>query len=238
MRVLGLDTATLTASAAIIESGRLVGEFTLNTEKVHSRRLMPLVASLLAECGLFGDGLDGIAVSAGPGSFTGLRIGMATAKGLAFAWQKPVVRVPTLEALAFNLSGQAGLVCPLLDARREEVYGAVYRVQAGELVTVREGAAVPLESILADLAAWIEPVTFLGDAIPRFRPLIAERLGERAKWAPPALALPRGSSVAELGRRMLLAGQADDAYSLQPLYLRRSQAEVLWEANRSQNDGA
>lgn len=230
MRVLGLDTATLVASVAVVEGDNRVAEFTLHTEKVHSRRLMPLLDEMLAESGLAIDDIDGIAVSAGPGSFTGLRIGMTTAKGLAYALNKPIVRVSTLDALAFNLAFASGLVCPLLDARMQEVYTAVYRTEAGEPEAVLAPAAMSLTELLSILAGKGERVIFLGDAVPKYRDEIAAKLGEQAAWAPPPLALPRAASVAELGRRRLRRGDSDDCFTVQPFYLRRSQAEVLLEA--------
>jgi len=236
MRVLGLDTATLVASVAVVEDENLVAEFTLHTEKVHSRRLMPLLDALLTESGLVIGDIDGVAVSAGPGSFTGLRIGMTTAKGLAYALNKPIVRIPTLVALAFNLAYAAGLVCPILDARMQEVYTAVYRTDGGEPEPVRAAAAASIDELLTALAGQNEPVIFLGDAVAKYRDIITDRLGTQAVWAPPSLMLPRAASVAALGRLRLLRGESDDCFAVQPFYLRRSQAEVLLEAKRGERN--
>lgn len=238
MRVLGLDTATMAASAAVVEDGNWVAEFTLHTEKVHSRRLMPLLAAMLEESGLAIGDIDGIAVSAGPGSFTGLRIGMTAAKGLAYALNKPIVRISTLAALAFNLTYASGLVCPILDARMQEVYTAVYRTGGGEPESVLAPAAMPVDALLANITGQDERVVFLGDAISKYRDAITDRLGAQAVWAPPHLSLPRAASVAELGRRRLLRNDSDDCFTVQPYYLRRSQAEILMEAKRRErNDG-
>ena len=126
MKILGIDSSGIVASAALIDEERLIAEYTVNNKKTHSETLLPMIASLLEASGTDINDVDAIAIAAGPGSFTGLRIGAATAKGLAMAIDKPVIPVPTCEGLAYNLYGNSGLVCPVMDARRNQVYTGIY----------------------------------------------------------------------------------------------------------------
>ena len=229
MRVLGIETATPVCGVALVDGTKLLGEYSVNAGRTHSQRLMPMVSALLAEAGLTRDGLDGVAVSRGPGSYTGLRIGLTTGKALAFALGKPIAAVPTLEALAHNLSGTGALVCPVLDAKRGEVYTGLYRTDGRRPETVEPPRAV-------DLRAWLERLSdaegefiFCGDGADTHWKLILEALGSRAGLAPLHSRLPRAASVAELGRSRIETGGSEDVFGLNPLYLRRSEAEILWE---------
>ncbi|MHB8946055.1 MAG: tRNA (adenosine(37)-N6)-threonylcarbamoyltransferase complex dimerization subunit type 1 TsaB [Bacillota bacterium] len=247
MIVLGLETATNVCGVALVDDDRVLAEFSTSGRLTHSQRLMPLVEQALNEAGIGRGQLDGIAVSAGPGSFTGLRIGLATAKGLGYALDRPVLPVPTLDALAFNAWAWPGLICPLLDARKDQVYAALYRGNppAGGRSTRRLGGywAMDLGSLLERLSAFNDPVLFLGDALPRYGPGIVERLGAKAHFAPASGRFPRAAAVAELGHGRLAAGRRPGAAAARPIYVRQSEAEVKARARArarraATNDGS
>lgn len=228
MRVLGLDSATNVAGIAIVDQERLVAEFFLNTGKTHSQRLMPMLARLLAEADLTLADLDGLAVAIGPGSFTGLRIGLATVKGLAQVTGLPLVGVPTLDGLAWNAAGVRGIICPVLNARKQEVYTALYQWKDEELNRLTGYLAISPEQLTGMLAQQEGPVTLLGDGVPVYGDTFTRHLGERVRYAPKTHVLPRAAQVAELGVRLLGKGHADDLHALKPIYIRPSEAEARW----------
>ena len=170
MRVLGIDSATLVAGMAVVDGERVIVEGFLQTRKTHSERLLPLIDFWLREAELSLSDLDGIAVTLGPGSFTGLRIGLATAKGLALGAGKPLLGIPTLDALALNLTGVPGFICPILDARKSEVYTAVYvSPESGRLIRLTRYLAVSPVWLLDWLRQGIEPILEPGiEVIPGF----------------------------------------------------------------------
>lgn len=223
MLVLGIETSTRHGGVAIIGEDRVLCETVLSVEATHSERLLPAVDRALAEAQITLDGLGGIAVSIGPGSFTGLRIGLSTAKGLAYATGLPLVGVPTLEAMAWALPAARWQVCPVLDARKQEVYAALFRHEAEGLRRVMADAALSPE----DLCRLIRnPTLFLGDGVDAYGALLRERLGERMLLPPLASRGARPACVAELGRRRLLQGDRDAPDALVPRYLRPSEAEL------------
>jgi tRNA threonylcarbamoyladenosine biosynthesis protein TsaB len=183
---------------------------------------MSAVDRLLADCGLAPADLDGLAVSVGPGSFTGLRVGLATVKALAMALDLPVAPVPTLDALAARLPFADAPVCPILDARKGEVYLSLYRWSGSGMERQWDYLALPPESAAARLEA---PVILLGNGIAACRPWL-DRLGEGARVAPAAQRMPSAAAVAVLGRAVLVAGGGVSAEALAPLYLRPSEAEL------------
>ena len=231
MRILGIETATKTGSVAIVTDSGVIAEYTLNIELTHSERLMATVDRVIKDTGLAVSDLDGFAVSIGPGSFTGLRIGLSAVKGLAFVTNKPVAAVPTLKALAWNLPYAQYPICPLLDARKKEVYAAIYQNQDGSLTQAMPEATIPLKDLAEKIA---DKIVFTGEGANLFRNEIQSLFGERAFFAPLSALVPSAASVAELGLMMLKAGGAADADSLTPLYIRRPEAEVAWE-KRSQS---
>ncbi len=218
MLTLGLDTATAACTVALVRDGSVLAERTEVHPRGHASRLMPLVTEVVAAAGCTRSALTGVACGVGPGSFTGLRIGLATAKALALALGLPCAAVGTLPALAYS---HAGLCAPLLDAGRGDVYAALYR-DGAEVAAPR---LVPLSDWLADLDGLREgaPVTWAGDLSP-------DRLPPWGHMA--AEPLPRGRAVALLGEAMLAAGQGLAPEALNPLYMRRSAAEDLWEQRR------
>ncbi len=229
MLVLGIDTATQVCSAGLTREKQMVGEYTLNIKKTHSQRLLPLIHQLLEAGGFKPRDLQGIAVAKGPGSFTGIRIGMATAKGLAQALEIPLVGVPTLDIIAGQFIHTDYLVCPLLDARRHQVYTAFYRNRGPEIQRVSEYMALSLESLVEILSTYPEEgFLFPGDALEVYGPYLKEKLGEGFLELPEPYRLNRGALTAYLGYSMFLAGQEDQLMSLSPLYVRQPEAEVKW----------
>ena len=222
MRVLALESATLTGGAALLDGDRLVGESVLSVALTHSERLMATVDRLFQDCGWRAKDLEGLAVSIGPGSFTGIRVGVATAKGLGLALGLPVAPVPTLDALASTLPFADAPVCPLLDARKGEVSLSLYRWSQDRMVRLWDYLALPPAAAVARLEP---PVIVLGDGVAACRSLLA-RLGDPLRIAPPARRLPAPGVVAQLGHAMLEAGQGATAEALVPLYLRPSEAEL------------
>jgi tRNA threonylcarbamoyladenosine biosynthesis protein TsaB len=222
MKLLALETATLAGGAALLEDGRLVGESRLNIALTHSERLMAVVDRLLQDCGWPAASLDALAVSVGPGSFTGLRVGAATAKGLALALEIPVAPVPTLDALAATLPFADAPVCPILDARKHEVYCSLFRWTGAGMARQWDYLALPPEALAARLEA---PVIVLGDGVPSCRPHLA-RLGAGVREAAPVQSLPSPAVVGALGHAILSAGGGIPAERLAPLYLRPSEAEL------------
>ena len=227
MKILALESATLAGGAALLDGERLVGETTLSIALTHSERLMAVVDRLLADCGWSPRDLEGLAVSIGPGSFTGLRVGVATMKGLALALDLPVAPVPTLDALAATLPFAAAPVCPLLDARKGEVYCSLYRWQGNAMERQWDYLALAPDAAAARLDG---PVIVLGDGVETCRPYLA-RLGDAVMEAPPARRLPSPGVVAQLGHALLSAGKGMDPEALVPFYLRPSEAEL--KARRS-----
>jgi tRNA threonylcarbamoyladenosine biosynthesis protein TsaB len=223
MLVLGVETSTMQGGAALVGDGGLCSEYTLNVEATHSERLLPAIDRMLRDAGVGLGELSGIAVSIGPGSFTGLRIGLSTVKGLAYSTGLPVVGVPTLEALAWVLPFGRGQVCPVLDARKQEVYAALFRHERGALVRVMEDTALAPEALCAKIR---RPTLFLGDALAVHLELFRRLLGDRLIVPPPPHRGPRPACVAELGRARLLRGERDPVEMLVPRYLRPSEAEV------------
>lgn len=226
MLILAIDTSTRVSSVALTEDGRVVAELNQDTRLTHSERLMPQIKQLLDMAEKTVRDLSAIAVSIGPGSFTGLRIGMATAKTMAYALRIPIVGVPTLDALAWNCPIDGVHLVPMLDAQKGNVYTARYRFAGGEMI-VEEGAVVrSFTEAVEQLHALGEPCLIVGE---RQAIRDAGLLTDNVRQAPPHLFAPRAASVALCAEVRLASGQADDVIQLEPLYIRRAEAEVLWE---------
>ena len=216
----------MTGSIAIITEQQLLAEVTINTKMTHTERLLPVIDQTLRSVSLTIRNIDAIAVASGPGSFTGLRIGVTTAKSLAYSIQKPLVGVPSLDALASQFLYTDLLICPMLDAKKKEVYTAFYRNTGDQVHRISEYAVIAPENVLKAIS---EPTLFLGDAVLSYYQRIHEALGDHALFADSAHLLPRGSLIAKLGADRLLSGTEDDSFALTPLYLRKSDAEIHWE---------
>jgi tRNA threonylcarbamoyladenosine biosynthesis protein TsaB len=230
-RILGIDTATSWGSLGLIDDDEVIAEYALFREETHSARLVPAIQALLKEARLDLNEIDGIAVSLGPGSFTGLRVGLSTVKGLALAAEKPVVGVPTLDALASNLPFTPYLICPILDARKGEVYTALYKDEGGGRVERLTSYQVLSPTVLLEQLPSQETV-FLGNGVQVYGDFVRGQLGEKALFAPPHLSFLRGSTVAELGLGRVMHGEQDDIASMVPIYVRPSDAEINWEKEK------
>jgi tRNA threonylcarbamoyladenosine biosynthesis protein TsaB len=226
MFILGIETSTKTGSVAIASEDGVIAQYSLNIEVTHSERLMSTVDRVLTDTGFQISDMDGYAVAIGPGSFTGLRIGLAAVKGLALVTGKPVAAVPTLKALAWNLPYAAYPVCPILDARKNEVYAATYRFEGSALVHGMAEAAISLSRLSGRIT---EKTIFTGEASRIFRKDIIELFGDRALFAPISAILPSAAAVAEIGLDTIKGGNQTDPDSLTPMYIRRPEAEVAWE---------
>lgn len=229
MNLLAFETSGKAASVAVMKEGRIVGELTVSTRLNHSEKLMPMIDELLKKTEMSIGDMDYVAVSAGPGSFTGLRIGISTAKGLALALDVPVVAVSSLEVLANNLAYADLLVCPLVDARRNQVYSGVFRWEGSEIVRVLNEDTYDMRELLFLLKKKESPVVFLGEDIDKFKDQIREALGEKGLLAAAQANFPRGASVAGLALGKIEAGEVEDAFSIRPIYLRQAEAERQYE---------
>lgn len=226
--LLAIETSSLVSSVALLHEDTLRAEFTTQARLTHSEQLMPHIADMLQKASVPKDAIDGIAVSIGPGSFTGLRIGLATAKGLAFAWQVPIVGIETPTSLAWNSIGAAERLCVFIDAQKGNVYASQYVWHGTTLETVHDVEVVNRQAYLGTLAKEEIPVVFYGDgALKGKNDIIAA--SDQFRLAPPTQVIPRAGSLALAAQVRLEAGDVDDCMTLTPAYKRRSEAEVLWE---------
>lgn len=226
MNILGIDSSSGVASVALISDGKLLGEYTTNFKKTHSQTLLPMIDALFSLLEFDKTTLDAVAISSGPGSFTGLRIGSATAKGLCLALNIPIVEVPTLEGLAFNLWDCKANVCPIMDARRNQTYTGVYRFENGIPVAhTVEATAMGIDELIEKLNKAGEDVCFLGDGVATFEAYIRENATFNFSFAPLSHREQRASSVAALGLKYFEMGKTIPAADHAPDYLRMSQAE-------------
>lgn len=232
MRILGIESSSLVASVAVVTDDILSAEYTVNFKKTHSQTLLPMIDEIGKMLELDLKTVDAIAVSGGPGSFTGLRIGSATAKGLGLALDKPLIHVPTVDAMAYNLYGTSALICPIMDARRNQVYTGLYHFEK-EFEIVKEQCAMDIHDLIADLNARGERVIFLGDGVPVYKNIIAAEMTALWDLAPAQSNRQRAASVAALGCVYFTDGQVESAMDHAPDYLRKAQAErELEEAKR------
>lgn len=231
MRILALDTTGQGCSVAVAENGELLAEVDFQKKETHSRHIMGLIDAILKVSDLTIHDIDGFAVSRGPGSFTGLRIGLSTIKGLAMVTGKPVVGVSSLDALALNVPFTDRPVCALIDARKNEVYMARYRLEHGWPVAVVPACAVAPESLVEGIDTH---TVFVGTGLSVVGPAIRKRLGEMAVFMPTELDLIRASNVARLGFRRLQSGETDQTDCLVPYYIRPSDAEINHQAKTAQ----
>ena len=205
MKILGIDSSGLVASAAIADEKNIIAEFTVNNKQTHSQTLLPMIEKVVDMSGIELEQIDAIAIAAGPGSFTGLRIGSATAKGIGLALKKPIVSVPTLEGLAYRVSVFDGLICPIMDARRGQVYTGIYKADSDGLTCLSEQKAVDIHDILKELEEYDEKVIFLGDGVEVHRETIENELKNEFVFAP---VHPEPPSIFALSLPLLLPFQA------------------------------
>lgn len=229
---MALDSSGLVASVALSEDDNLIAEYTVQYKKTHSQTLLPMLQEIGRMVELDISTVDAIAVAAGPGSFTGLRIGSATAKGLAFALGKPIIPVPTVDGLAYQMYGARDLVCPIMDARRSQVYTGIYEFVpdltgrfAYDMRVIREQCAVSFAEIAEVLNGLDRSVIFLGDGVPVFGEQMEQLMRVPYTVAPLHRARQSASALASLGRLYYEQGKTVDGAAFAPEYLRLSQAE-------------
>ncbi len=225
MKLLAIDSSGMVASVAVWEDDLLLAEYTINYKKTHSQTLLPMLDEAAKMIELDLKSVDAIAVTRGPGSFTGLRIGSATAKGLGLALKKPVIPVPTVDALAYNLAYAGGYICPIMDARRSQVYTGIYTFEGAELHTVQEQTPMAVAELAEKLNQLEGPVLFLGDGVPVYEQMLRELLTVEYSFVPAHMNRQRAGSLAALAARLYEKGEYVTAMEFQPDYLRLSQAE-------------
>ena len=237
MRVLAIDSSGLTATVAVVEETQTVAEYTINYKKTHSQTLLPMIDEVVKMTELDLGTIDAIAVAGGPGSFTGLRIGSATAKGLGLALNKPLIHVPTVDGLAYNVFGCEDIICPIMDARRNQVYTGIYTFskKAGEkegrnlvepvFQVIKRQMAVSIEELAERLNRYRRPVVFLGDGVPVYENVLAEKLTVPYSFAPAYMNRQRAAVVGTLAIQYYKSGKFETAEEHRPDYLRVSQAE-------------
>jgi tRNA threonylcarbamoyladenosine biosynthesis protein TsaB len=227
MKVLGIDTSTACGSVGLIEDEETISEYLLNIPVTHSERLLGAIDFVLREARCRMEQVEGWVIALGPGSFTGLRIGVSTVKGLAFATGKPVAGVSTLDVLASQIAPTSFLICPILDARKKEVYTGFYRFQNGiSLTRQSEYQAISPESLVSQIN---EQTIFVGDGVRTYGDFFLDRLGSFAIFPPSPLHVSHGSTVAKLGLDLLKKGEHLSLSTFSPLYIRPSEAEVRWQ---------
>ncbi len=237
MTILAIEASGLVASSAIMKDDVIIAEYTTNYKKTHSQTLLPMISEIMEMSGIKAGEIDAIAVSGGPGSFTGLRIGAATAKGIGFVIAKPLVNIPTVDGLAFNVYNQKGIICPLMDARRSQVYSGLYSFESAENLTVKilDGYG-PMNVIMqqgvysvSDIIEAINEigmdVTFLGDGVAPYRDVLLSGIKTNISFAPAHLFYQHAGSVAQLSKFYLEKGMTVTADEFAPSYLRPSSAE-------------
>jgi tRNA threonylcarbamoyladenosine biosynthesis protein TsaB len=223
MKILAVDTATNSCSVAATDNGKLAAELTVNKSETHSKHLMEFIHSVLENAG-FGIGdIDGLAVTVGPGSFTGLRIGISTIKGLAHALGRPVAGVSTLKALARQCGQTPHLICPLLDARKGEVYAATYRFTEGQLIQKTGERTMIPEAVVEDIKS---ACVFIGTGAQLYRQRIVTAAGSLAHFVPEGQNTIKASSVAFLSMPRFEVNDTDGIGGLVPHYIRKSDAEL------------
>lgn len=228
MKILSVDSSTAVATVALLSDSGVLGEYTLNDKKQHSVLILPMIERLLNDNNLTIKDMDGFVVSEGPGSFTGLRIGLATIKGMSFGTNKPFISISNLDGLAYNVINFNGIICPVMDALRGNVYTALYRNNNGKLERLSEYLIISLEELSSLLKEYNEPVLFIGDGTIKYKVELKD-LKKEVVFPPLHLNYTRASSLGELGLAKLLNGEKDDINDSTPLYLRKSQAEREYE---------
>lgn len=231
---LSIETSSLVSSIALGTKTTLKGEITVQASLTHSEQLVPHINSLLEMCNVKKTELKGIIVSIGPGSFTGLRIGLATAKAMAYGLQIPIVGIVTMKAMAYNAMFSDRLIAVWIDAQKNNVYQALYRFTGEQLEEIEAPNVKDFDNALEELSERNEDILFIGDGAYYEQEEI-EEYSEFFKVAPPAMAIPRGQALLHAGIKRFERGEFDDLMTVVPFYLRRSEAEVMWEKRHANN---
>lgn len=234
MKILAIDSSGLVASVAIVTENELIGEYTINYKKTHSQTLLPMLDAVVKMVELDLKDIDAIAVAMGPGSFTGLRIGSSTAKGLGLALNKPIIEIPTVDGLAYNVGATDYIICPLMDAKRNQVYTGLFQYVEGEFQVVKQQCAVALTDILDEINDKGKKVMFLGDGVPVYKEQIVEDIKVPYVFSQVHLARQRAGAIGALACGYYKDGKMVAARDHKPEYLRLSQAErELAEKNKA-----
>lgn len=228
MLVLSVDSSYSTATCALIKDDKILAEINLNDKKQHSIILMRLIDSILKEYEIDINDIDAFIISRGPGSFTGLRIGMATLKGLAFASKKPLISVSTLDALAYNSISFQGIICPIMDALRDNIYICLYKNENNNLTPLIKEQCLNINELVTILKEQTLPIIFVGDGVAKHKEFLQENI-PNSFFAPNHSNFPKASSVGELGIKKINDGVIENIDSINPIYLRKSQAEREYE---------
>lgn len=228
MLILAIDTSSSSATTALIENGNLLVEYTQNSGRTHSQRLMPMIDEMFKSCGKKPEDVDLYACAAGPGSFTGLRIGAAVIKAMAQVFDKPIAAVPTLDVLAYNLFNYDGLLCPMLDAQRGTVYSALYKWEDNKLIKIDDYRIIDAKELVDKLVGINQKIVILGDGVEIAAKHITIK-DTNISLAHVGNLQPRASSCAVLAQQMQAQGNLESCYSFMPVYSRKSQAEVEYE---------
>lgn len=225
MKLLAIDSSGLTASVALLDGDILTAEYTIDYKKTHSQTLLPMIDEIVRMTEQKLEELDVIAVAEGPGSFTGLRIGAATAKGLGLSLKKKLIGVPTVDAMAYNLFGVSGVICPMMDARRNQVYTGLYSFRKAEFVILSEQKATGVEELIEEINLRGQETIFLGDGVPVYQQLLEDKLTVPYTFAPAHVNRQRAAAVGALAVQYYREGKLQTAAEHAPVYLRLSQAE-------------
>jgi tRNA threonylcarbamoyladenosine biosynthesis protein TsaB len=233
MKILAIDTSTMLGGVAIMEdSSGLIAEVRLNVKSTHSERLMTTINSALRLAAITLQDIDAFAVAIGPGSFTGLRIALSTVKGLSYATRKPIISVPTFEALAWHFPYCRYPVCTMLDARKKEVYVALFQWENNRFIRLIDETSIKISEFLErfdkDIASSHERIIFTGEGALLYRERIIEVMGKKALFASPEKMIPSPANVAYIGMKKALKGEFSEPIRLTPLYIRKSEAEIRW----------
>ncbi len=223
--ILAIEASGLVASVALVNEEKVLAEYSINTKLTHSQTILPMIDEVVKRTGTDLNAIDAIAVSGGPGSFTGLRIGSATAKGLGFALNKKIVSVPTTETIASNIYGFSGVICPLMDARRSQVYTGIYKNGPDGFKVIKDKIAVPIADIVNEINNIGEPVMYLGDGVPVFKDYLTENTKVSFLFAPNNISMQRAGALGVRALKLFAEGKAVNAEDHVPDYLRLSQAE-------------
>ena len=225
MKILAVDTSSAVAAVAVMNEKELLGEYILNNNRTHSQKLVVMIDAVMKNLGMSPDEIDVYAASSGPGSFTGLRIGITTVKAMAYAADKPVVSIPALDALAYNVPNTDAIVCPMMDARNSQVYTTLYKSENGVQVNITEYMGLPVEELTQIIKGKNSDVLFVGDGVLLHKDYLKSRLGDRCHFPPPYLLQQRASAVAQLALARAAEGRLESCFDMVPFYLRNSQAE-------------
>lgn len=225
MRILAIDSSSMVATVAITTDGILNAEYTINHKKTHSQTLLPMIAEIVKMIEIDMDSIDAVAITGGPGSYTGLRIGSATAKGIGLALNKPIINVPTMDALAYNLYSSQYVICPIMDARRGQVYTGIYKFEETEMKTIKPQCIMMIDELIKELDTIKESVMFLGDGVDVHKQLIDDIMDTKHYYAPASINRHKASTLGTIAEIYYKNGKTETAKEHKPEYLRLSQAE-------------